>query len=263
MHSVCFMMLYHKRKPVTRMSMYHLRKVVDFFESQGVETEALVFGDEPDQKEFAEALGLTHIDVPNWDPVVNSIAPKFNKAFSTAVNSGKEYICWLGSNNVHDMEYFRKCIDAMDEDHVYFGSKYFHIASVNHEKTASFTARRFHLCSSGQFYKADKLRARVSFGNHMSSNFDGAINRTLTEYYGRKCWAAINGGANEGMNCIDLKAGGDIHGFDRYKTPHPRLTRKDVEDYFEEVRMFMNGDFNEENYRTAVLATYLSEKERT
>ena len=65
------------------------------------------------------------------------------------------------------------------------------------------------------------------------------------------------------MNCIDLKAGDDIHGFDRYKTPHPRLTRKDVEDYFEEVRMFMNGDFNEENYRTAVLATYLSEKERT
>jgi len=260
MHSVCFMMLYHKRKPVTRMSMYHLRKVVDFFESQGVETEALVFGDEPDQKEFAEALGLTHIDVPNWDPVVNSKAPKFNLAYQTAISRGKEFVCKIDSNNVHDMEYFRQCIEAMDEDYVYFGSRHFLITDRESERVCKFTARKIHMCASGQFYRTDKLKSRVKFGNYMSANFDGATNRTLTQYYGRKCMGYINGTP---YNCVDIKTEDDLHGMDRYVGPNPGISKQEIIDKFPEVKMFMDGDFNEENYRTAVLAAYLSEKERT
>lgn len=252
-------MLYHGRKEVTRMSIYHLKRVIDFFQSKGVDAVGLVIGDEPDQKEFAEALGLTHIECEN-----EPLGKKFTFAYNEAKYTGKDWICKMDSNNVHSMEYFAECIDLMQKDLLYFGSKYVHIVCDELEDVKTLVPRKYHMCGTGQFYRAEKLGSKCEFDDNKSSNFDGHLNNSLVSKFGRSRIDAATIDLQEGMNVIDYKVGDDIHSFNRYRIPPSiYLKKSQIIDHFIELQMLVNGDFSEENYRTAVLEAYLSEKERT
>ena len=230
---------------------------MDLFKSNGIDAAAIVVGNEPDQQEFTEALGLTHIEVEN-----KPLAKKFSAAFEAATNEAKEYVCWLGSNNVHDFEYFKKCM-SMPDDLIYFGSNYFHISCMDIPEVKTFVARKTNLCSSGQFYRTDNLRGLTEFYEGRSRNFDGIINARMISKYGRKVSSVASDSTCE-FNCVDFKTGEDMHSFANYRLPFSNtISRTDLEENFEEIRMYINGDFSEENYRTAVLEAYLSEKERT
>ena len=253
--SVVFMMIYYDRKPVTRMSFYHMRKVMDMYQEMGVECEAMVFGDEEDQRELATALGFKHFDVPN-----KPLGSKFNFAIKTCCAAGKDFVCWLGSNNVHDYDYMRECAEIMQQGKVSFGSKHFIICTDEHNRVKRFTCRGINVCSSGQFINTSTLRGVNKFGPKVKHNFDGMINAHLEALSGKNCIEGVRG--NE-FNCVDIKSFGDLHTYNRYSNKYSEATRQDIEDRFEEVKMYLNGDFNEENYRTSVLGAYLSEKERT
>jgi len=249
------MMLYYGRKPVTRMSFYHLRKTLDLFNSLGVDAEAVVIGDEPDQQELAEALGFKHVWVEN-----KPLNKKMMAGFQAAVDQGRDYVCWLGSNNVHDPEYFKDCIDMLGSRYSYFGGDNFLVIGDNREDTYRFRTKGIHLCSSGQFYKTEALSGSINFDDKMSQNFDGKINKAIYVKDKKNCVFKVSG---TGYNCVDVKTGGDLHAFSKYaKTPYiSDTTRQSVLDKFEEVQMLFDGEFSEENYRTSVLATYLSESE--
>ena len=65
--SVCFFMLYYKRPEVTRMSMWHMAKVLKKFRAAGHECCGIVIGNDPSQAEYCESLGLEHFEHGNQD----------------------------------------------------------------------------------------------------------------------------------------------------------------------------------------------------
>ena len=77
--SVCFFMLYHKRPELTRMSMWHMAKVIKMFNEAGHKAQGIVIGDDPIQKKYAESLGIEHIHKPN-EPLYQKFASGYQYA---------------------------------------------------------------------------------------------------------------------------------------------------------------------------------------
>ena len=241
--SVTFLMFFHGRPEITRMSIFHMRRVIDYFERKGVEASGIAVGNNPHQVGFASTMGLKVINTPN-DP----LHMKFREGFSEANKEGKDYVCWLGSNNVHSFEYFDECIAQMKANDPlihYFGSKSFTIASDIVQLTKKFTARKFHLCSSGQFYRTASLTNCIAF-KPILTNFDGALNTRMTEKFTKRCYKVIRW--DELDNCIDLKTGEDMHSYGKYKNDFTPLTLDMISDKFPEVEMYLNGSFNDDAF---------------
>lgn len=244
-------MIYYERKEVTRMSLYHLRKIMDMYEDMGVDCEARIFGNEFDQEELSIALGFNHYFIDN-----SPLSDKFSFAVKTSCESGKDYICWLGSNNLHCYDYMRNCAELLSSGKAYYGSKSFSICTTDRIKLKKFECRGLNVCSSGQFFKTSSLKSINPFKSSMRHNFDGVMNKHMTIGKGTESVVRLSGSV---FNCLDVKDGGDMHSWDKYRDNYAKATRHDAEEKFEELRLLLNGFFSQDQYRTSVLGAYLSE----
>jgi len=253
--SVCFFMLYHKRPEITRMSMWHMKKVIDRFNAAGHKAHGIVFGDEEDQKRYADFLGLDHMRINN-----EPLGLKFSFAFDAALYSNSDYICGLGSNNFNDYRYWDLCIESMGKQKkVSFGSNRFTIvhADNKYQDTCVFkTRQKQHLCSSGQFYltysMVNAMKFRDLYTPNQTHNFDGRINDALIKKWGDDgCPITIS---SEPFDCFDVKDGTNIHSYNSYIKRSPRVypkysPRKQLVKKYKELRLLDQGFFREECYK--------------
>ena len=252
--SVCFFMPYYKRPEVTRMSMWHMAKVLKKFRDAGHECDGFVVGNEPEQKEYAESLGLEHLEFPN-----NPLWKKFEFTWRTAILREKTYICKLDSNNVCSDDFWNKCIAQINkpEPTITFGTKNFTIVHSDFltQTTRTWERRKWSFCSVGQFFLTSAVRKSVQPLNKLFSvrkanvkenrDFDGSINLAITEKYGRMVFHDLE---SDPLDCIDLKTahGVDIHSFDVYNKEVYKMyyTRDQIFDMFEELKMLEDRQFN-------------------
>lgn len=254
--SVCFFMLYHKRPEVTRMSMWHMKKVIDRFNAAGHKAQGIVFGDEEDQKRYAEFLGLEHITVAN-----SPLSRKFEIAYTNSLWKDTDYICKVDSNNFNDFSYWDKCIEFIKGNKVVtFGTNRFVVVSADkdRETTCVFKTRKArHLCNSGQFYLNYSLRNAVDFSKiyppRATHNFDGRLNDAIIDKWGDV--KLITTLSSDPKDCFDVKDGTDIHSYDSYITRSPRVypkydKRSKLVLKYKELTLLDQGFFREECYKT-------------
>lgn len=221
-----------------------MARVLAKFKSAGHDCEAIVIGDEDHQEAYCNELGLEHLRIKN-----SPLNLKFKLAWEKAIEKKKDYICWLGSNNVHSDEYWEKCLEKISGPAVpSFGTKNFTIVDLDrsNQRTFKWTRRRYHLCSCGQFFFTATIRKTINFNEVFKADkhkdFDGSINRALKDRWGQECIHALE---SNGLDCIDLKSGKDMHSYDHYnKFPYPQeYTRDEIFERFEELKMLVNGHF--------------------
>lgn len=246
--TVCFFMLYHGRPELTRMSMWHMAKTIKKFSEAGHKSIGIVVGDHGPEAEYAESLGLEHMYVAN-DP----LEKKFSFTWTQALLKETDYVCWLGSNNLHSDRYWNKCIAVLEgPKEVSFGTSKFSIvhASKGVEPTCTFTTRKnIHLCSAGQFYLNWSLSNAVNFRSVYTEgqkfNFDGKVNQALAGKWGDKVIKTIS---SDPSDCLDVKNDQNIHSYQSYMRkrgnayPAHKDRTKLVQD-FEELKMLDNGQF--------------------
>ena len=248
-NSVTFFMLYYKRPGVTRMSLWHMAGVIKKFEKAGHKCHGIAIGDEPDQAEYCESLGIEHLNCDN-DPLPD----KFKFAWMSALAKETDYICWLGSNNVHSDEYWDACIKQLSMDPVVsFGSTRFTVVDINKEvqTTIAWKRKSYHLCSCGQFYNTNAINKTIDFEEvfrsernlEESKDFDGSINNHLAVRWTPRVIVPLE---SNGLSCIDLKTGTDIHPFRRYIWGDygQEYTRDEIFEKFNELQMLEAGYFN-------------------
>lgn len=268
--SVCFFMLYHKRPELTRMSMWHMAKVVKMFNEAGHKAQGMVVGCgscEPKQKEYAEKLGLEHLSKKN-DPLSN----KFSFAYSHALMKETDYICKIDSNNFNSEKYWKKCIEFLGgSKHVTFGSNKFCVLNANEgvQGTCVFTTRqKIHLCNSGQFYLNYSLSNAVNFRSIYASdqkcNFDGKINEAFRDKWGESVIKTIS---SESDDCFDVKDGTDIHSYESYIRRSPNVypkykDRSELVEEHEELKLLDLGYFSLRTDKIVEPGADLSELER-
>ena len=248
LRTVCFFMLYHNRPELTRMSMWHMAKVIKRFNKAGHMSVGMVVGDDLKQAEYAESLGLEHVYMAN-DP----LHKKFSNTWQLALLKETDYVCWLGSNNIHSDAYWSKCLKVLEgPKEVSFGSNKFSIvhASKDVQPTCTFKTRKdIHLCSAGQFYLNWSLSNAVNFRSIYTEgqtfNFDGKINQALVAKWGNEIIKTIS---SEPSDCLDIKNEENIHSYQSYmrkrNSAYPAYKdRSKLLDIFEELRMLDNGQF--------------------
>ena len=268
--SVCFFMLYHKRPELTRMSMWHMAKVIKKFSEAGHKAQGIVIGCagcEPKQKEYAERLGLEHLDKKN-----TPLGRKFSFAFLSALMKETDYVCWLGSNNFNSDAYWDQCIETLEgSKEVSFGSNKFCIVHSDDEyqDTCVFKTRKsIHLCSSGQFYLNWSLSQAVNFRSiykdNQRANFDGMINEAFEAKWGPSVIKTIRSNADD---CFDVKDGDNIHSYDSYIRKSPKVyppfkDRSVLVEEYEELKLLDLGYFKTGCDKIVEPGADLSELER-
>jgi len=248
LRTVCFFMLYHGRPELTRMSMWHMAKVIKKFSKAGHQSVGIVVGDDLKQAEYAESLGLEHMYMAN-DP----LHKKFSFVWQQALLKETDYLCWLGSNNIHSDAYWDKCIKVLEgPKEVSFGTNKFTIvhSSKDKEQTCTFKTRKaIHLCSAGQFYLNWSLSNAVNFRSLYSEgqtfNFDGKVNKAITNKWGTDVIKTIS---SEPDDCFDIKDSQNIHSYQSYirkrGSVYPAYEdRSKLLERFEELKMLDAGQF--------------------
>lgn len=246
--TVCFFMLYHGRPELTGMSMYHMAKTIKRFNSAGHKSVGIVIGDHGPEAEYAESLGLEHIYYPN-DPLYK----KFSFTWIQSLLKETDYICGLGSNNLHSDAYWDKCISTLEgPKQVSFGSNKFSVVHSSEEiqETCTFKTRKsIHLCSAGQFFLTYSLDQAVNFRSIFSPgqkfNFDGVINKSFSSKWGKSVIKTIS---SEPSDCLDVKNGENIHSYNSYMRKRGReypayKDRSELLEDFEELKMLDEGQF--------------------
>jgi len=245
--SVCFFMLYYKRPELTRMSMWHMAKVLKKFRDAGHECTTVVVGDEEDQEAYCKKLGLNHYKHEN-----NPLSKKFNFTFKTAVDQDKDYICWIGSNSVHSDEFWDKCLQKLKGPPVAsFGSKNCTIVSNDflNPRTKTWVSRHYSFCSCGQFYFTLTIKKTFNVSDIFTSRldekkmgFDAVINRGIKNKWGAKVFEEL---PMDPLDCVDVKGDNDIHGFEVYDMPYYKqhYTRDEVYSKLEELQMLESREF--------------------
>lgn len=248
--SVCFFMLYYKRPEITRMSLWHMAKVKKKFEEAGHECEAIAIGDEEDQKAYCKKLGITHIDHKN-----NPLPEKFKAAWQAAMDSEKDYICWLGSNNVHSDDFWDKCLKQINSKKTpTFGTTNFTVVDndFSNQRTKTWIRRRYNFCSAGQFFFRVTLKKSVDFDKVFATrkknteegkDFDGSINLAIHARFGKEAFVPIH---SEPLDCIDIKSDFDMHPFKNYDVGmyDQNYTRDEIYSKFEELQMLESREFS-------------------
>jgi hypothetical protein len=268
--SVCFFMLYHKRPELTRMSMWHMAKVIRKFNDAGHSAQGIVVGCgkcEPKTKAYADKLGLEHVEKRN-----HPLSEKFSFAYTQALLKETDYVCKLDSNNFNSDQYWEKCIDKLFlEKVVSFGTNRFTImsSSKKSEKTCVFKTRhKMHLCNSGQFYLNWSLSQAVNFRSvyppKLKCNFDGKINEALSNKWSDTVIETIS---SEPDDCFDVKDGTDIHSYESYMKKSPSTyphykDRGELVEIYEELKLLDLGYFSPSCDKIVEPGADLSELER-
>ena len=238
-------MLYYKRHELTKMSMWHMSNVIQFFNQQGVEAKGIIVGDEQPIMDYAEELGLEHYECKN-DP----LSEKFNFAIEKAVDQGMDYICWLGSNNFSQIGYWEKALTHLkNNESVSFGTTRFVVVDRNPNKQSTYlfkTRKTIHLCSHGQFYKTSAMKG-IGFGSesvfnkNKSKDFDGSLNKLLTYKHGGVAVKNITVGE---YDCFDIKdISENINSYESYNGYPKGKSRDEIFDKYEELQLLKQGYF--------------------
>jgi len=247
--TVCFFMLYHGRPRLTRMSMWHMAETIKKFCDSGHESIGIVIGDENKDAEYARNLGLQHFEYAN-DP----LSLKFSFAWTQAILKETDYICWMGSNNLHSDAYWGKCISNLEgPKQVTFGTNKFSVvhSSTHVQETCTFKTRKsIHLCSAGQFYLNYSLSHAVNFRSIYDPNqtfdFDGPINKAFSEKWGKNVIKKIS---SHPADCLDIKDDTNIHSYESYISRRGGVypaykDRDDLKIDFKELKMLDEGYFD-------------------
>lgn len=247
--SVCFFMAVYGRKKLTRMSIYHMKRVMGEFESRGHSTSGFICCNEDDQGSYAESLGIEYFKVPN-----KPLGIKFSKMFNHALFKETDYICWMGSNNVHSEDYIQKCIEKIEGPKVVsFGCKKFLVAHADplKRKTCVFRTRTdFHVCSSMQFYLnysiSNAVNFRTIYAPDQTHNFDGKINHALVDKWGDGVVETISSKEDD---CLDIKDETNIHSYDSYIKKAPDIypfgpSRSVLSKIYPEIKLLDEGYFD-------------------
>lgn len=249
-------MAVYGRKELSRMSIYHMKRLIDTFTAAGHPSIGFIACDEEDQGEYAKSLGIEYFRVPN-----KPLGVKFSKMFTHALFKETDYVCWVGSNNLHSDEYIQKCIDTLSGDKkVTFGTNKFLVANVSkeHQKTCVFHTRHaMHLCSSMQFYLNYSLSRAVNFRHiyapDQKFNFDGKINEAIVDKWNVSVVHRISSGDTD---CLDLKNSENIHSYESYMKHSPHTypngpTRDELGDIYPEIKLLDEGYFDSAPDKTA------------
>jgi hypothetical protein len=225
-----------------------MAKTIKKFSEAGHKSIGIVVGDDLKQADYAESLGLEHMYMAN-DP----LDKKFSFTWTQALLKETDYVCWLGSNNLHSDRYWNKCIAVLEgPKEVSFGTNKFSIvhASKGVEPTCTFTTRKnIHLCSSGQFYLNWSLSNAVNFRSVYAEgqkfNFDGKINQALAGKWGDGVIKTIS---SDPSDCLDIKNDENIHSYQSYVRKRGKAypaykDRSKLVEKFEELKMLDNGQF--------------------
>jgi hypothetical protein len=244
MRSVCFFMVYHNRPSVTAMSVHHMADVIDLFNDEGFDAVGIVIGDSAVIERTAKHRGLMHERHPN-DPV----SGKFTYAWMLAAQENKDYICWLGSNNMHSDGYWELAMERLRGNKVAtFGSRNCVIMSANPEVTATchFKPRDHYLISSGQFFLTYSFVNAVNiltvYDLDQQFNFDGKVLDKMTDMWGKEIIEYIE---FDEEDCIDVKTDFNIHSYESYMKLYPEyLPSNEIIPRFPRLMMLMKGFYD-------------------
>tara|TARA_R100000406_G_scaffold96107_1_gene92637 strand:+ start:583 stop:1386 length:804 start_codon:yes stop_codon:yes gene_type:complete len=250
-YKVCFFMPFYKREEVTCMAMWSLRRAMDKFAKAGHDPVAIVVGNEEGPGKYAESLGMTWLKHEN-KPLGKKMCFCVNKALAT----GAKYLVKVDSNNAYSDEYIDKCVDALQENYTYFGTKHFLVAQKDpeEERTVIFRCRnRKGVCGTMQFFgRRALLQATKGIENvwphDAESRFDSKISKAFIDRWGERLAAIIS---EDPFDCVDVKSDTDMHPFTNYalNNPHPSAAngpnRMVVPSMFEAVRLLDEGYFAE------------------
>ncbi len=233
------------------MSMWALRRAMDKFKEAGHDPVAIVVGSEEGPGKYAESLGMTWLKHDN-EPLGKKLCFCVNKALAT----GATYIVKVDSNNAYSDEYIDKCIEALQENYTYFGTKHFLVAHQRpeEERTVIFRCRgKYTPCGTMQFYgRRALLNATMGIENvwpeDIEVGFDWRLNKAIRDHWGEKYVGIIS---EEPFDCVDVKGDTDINSYESY-LPHKSTqytnrgpNRMVVPGMFEAVRLLDEGYFAE------------------
>ena len=244
MRSVCFFMVYHRRPNVTRMAIDHMDDVIRLFRQEGLDAEGIVIGNSKPIARFCRELEITHLDFPN-DPISN----KLTYAWLMAVQSDNDYMCWLGSNNLHGDGYWALAIEKIKGHKVAtFGTRNCVIISADpeNERTCLFHPKEGYLISSGQFFLTYSFRQAVNvltvYDLDQQFNFDGKILDCFTDMWGSQIVEELT---FDEEDCLDIKTDYNIHSFESYIGLYPEYVQSRlIAPRFPRLKMLMSGYYN-------------------
>ena len=220
--------------------------VIDSFKKDGFDAVGIVIGDDERQAEFCKEHGLDHYHHDN-----NPLSYKFQFAWMKAIHKQKDYVCWLGSNNVHSDEYWEKCKARIKENKcATFGSNKFVVMSADKSKnkTCVFNTRGKYLVSSGQFFLTYSLENSVDlfkmYKRDQTFDFDGKILEQMTYKWG---WDIVENISDDPESCIDVKDDVNIHSYDSYinSGQYPEWdSNLVIAARYRRIDELMNGDYD-------------------
>jgi len=229
------------------MSISHMSDVIEDFKKDGFEATGIVIGDDKRQEEFCSDRGIKHYMYPN-DP----LSYKFQFSWLTSIHAQKDYICWMGSNNLHSQEYWDKCKEKLSgKKTATFGSNKFVVMSTdpNKDETCVFNTRGKYLVSSGQFFLTYSLENSVDlfkvYNKDQTFDFDGKILEEMTNKWG---WDIIDLISEDPEDCLDIKDDLNIHSYESYisKTIYPRyLKRSELIKKYVRLQELIQGKYDE------------------
>jgi hypothetical protein len=202
------------------MAIDHMRDVMDMFREEGISAEGIVIGNSKPIARFCRNLGITHEDFPN-DPV----SSKFTYAWMMAVQRDCDYVCWLGSNNIHSDGYWALAIEKVKGRKVAtFGTRNCVIISTDPDiqRTCLFNPKEGYLISSGQFFLTYSFRQAVNiltvYDMDQQFNFDGKILDCFTNTWGSHVVEELT---FDEEDCLDVKTNYNIHSYESYIGRYP------------------------------------------
>lgn len=215
MRSVCFLMLYHGRPELTKMSLLHLSNTAWLFEDEGFRVKTMVVGDSKEIRGYCEDHGLHHETFKNYP-----LAHKMTYAWIRAMQQNTDYICWLGSNNVHGQGYWEVCMNRLNSNLcATFGTRNCVITSTKagEDKTYLFHPSEGYLISAGQFFLRHSLYHSVNFltvfDDDQTFAFDGSILDAMTSKWGQDIIEVVS---FDEEDCLDIKGDENIHSYESY-----------------------------------------------
>lgn len=227
MRSICFFMIYHGRPALTHMSLRHMYHTMWLFEEQGFEVKGLVVGDSHHVSDWCKQKGILHESFKN-----KPLSHKFTYTWMRAVQQDTDYICWLGSNNVHGDGYWEVCIERLKGNLcATFGTRNCVIASMDsrEQSTYLFHPSEGYLISAGQFFLRHSIVNSVNlltvFKDDQTFAFDGSIMDSMTGKWGKEIVEVVE---FDEEDCIDIKGPVNIHGFFSFRDAgYPKYLPRD------------------------------------
>lgn len=226
------------------MAVDHMGDVVDLFNDQGFDSVGIVIGDSVEIEVFAKDRGLMHESHPN-DPV----SGKFTYAWMLAAQQKKDYICWLGSNNLHSDGYWETALNTLSGKKVAtFGTRNCIIMSAEkkNDLTCHFKPRDHYLISSGQFFLTysfiNSVNILTVYDMDQQFNFDGRVLDKMTDKWGKDIIEYVE---FDEEDCLDIKTEYNIHSYDSYMKIYPKyIPSSQIVPRFPRLMMLMQGFYD-------------------